>query len=92
MENNEHVSQNCIDLKWTDTPFEHKTQPFVSSNANHKHVHAPPTIPIPSRTNVKSDGKANLTGKGVKVSNTNNMYKMCSGCVSKPVTRLIDQM
>ena len=25
MENGVHVSQNCIDLKWTDAPFEPKT-------------------------------------------------------------------
>ena len=64
----------------------------MSSNAKYEHVHAPPTIPVPSNTNVKRDGKANLTGKGIKVSNTNNMYKMCNGNVSKPVTRLITQM
>ena len=50
-ENGTHVSQNCIDLKWTDAPFEPKTQPFVSSDANHKHVYASPTIPVPSHTN-----------------------------------------
>ena len=82
-ENGAHISQNCIDLKWTDAPFEPKIQPFMSSNANYKHVHAPPTIPVPSSTNVKCDGKANLTEKGVKVSNTNNMYKTCSGHVSR---------
>ena len=77
MENGTHVSRNHIDLKWTDAPFEPKTQPFMSSNANHKHVHAPPTTPVPSSTNVKCTGKANLTKKGINVSN-NNMYKMCS--------------
>ena len=91
MENGAHVSQNGIDLKQTDAPFEPKTQPFVSSNANHKHVHVPPTTPVPFSTNVKYTGKANLTEKGINVSN-NNMYKMHSGCVSKPVTRLITQM
>ena len=64
----------------------------MSNYANHKHVHAPPTIPVPSSTNVKHDGKANLTEKGVKISNTNNVCKMRSGHVSKPVTRLITQM
>ena len=52
MENGVHVSQNRIDLKWTEAPFEPKTQPFISSNANLKHVHAP-TTPVPSSTNVK---------------------------------------
>ena len=92
MENGAHVSQNCIDLKQTDAPFEPKTQPFASSNVNHKHVHAPPTIPVPSNTNVKCDGKANLTEKGVKVSNTNDMYKTRSCHISNPATRLITQM
>ena len=41
-ENGVHVSQNCIDLKWTDAPFEPKTQPFVSSNAKSKHALPPP--------------------------------------------------
>ena len=90
-ENSTHVSQNCIDLKWTDAPFEPKTQPFVSSHANYKHVHAHPTTPVPSNTNVKCSDKVNLTKKGINVSN-NNMYKTCSGHVSKPVTRLITQM
>ena len=44
MENGVHVSQNHIDLKWTDAPFETKTQPFVSSNAKSKH--APPTTVV----------------------------------------------
>ena len=38
MENGVHVSQNCIDLKQTDAPFEPKTQPFMSSNAKSKHA------------------------------------------------------
>ena len=74
-----------------DAPFALKTQdPVMSSNAKSKH--APPTIPVPSSTNGKCDGKANLTEKGVKASNTNNVHKMCSSHVLKPVTRLITQM
>ena len=41
-ENGTHVSRNCIDLKWTDAPFEPKTQP-VSNFAKSKH--APPKGP-----------------------------------------------
>ena len=90
MENGVHVSRNRIDLKWTDTPFEPKTQP-VSSNANHKH--APTTVP--SSTNVKCTDKAKLVGKTVEVGKsnlTNSMYTTCSGNISKPATRLIIQM
>ena len=45
MENGVHVSRNCIDLKWTDAPFEPKTksQPFISGNAKSKHA---PTTPV----------------------------------------------
>ena len=61
-----------------------------------KSQHALPTTLVPSNTNTnaKYTGKANLTAMGVKVSNAcaNNVYKMCSGHVSKPVTRLITQM
>ena len=94
MENGVHVSQNCIHLKWTDTPFEPKakTKPFVSSNANHKHA---PTTPVPSSTNVKHNSMAKLTEKRVEVrkSNlTNSLYTTCSGHISKPATRLITQM
>ena len=36
-ENGVHVSQNCIDLKWTDAAFEPETQPLWSSfKACHK--------------------------------------------------------
>ena len=60
----------------------------MSNNANHKH-----TPPNPVKiTNVQCTGKADLTEKGVKVSNTNDVYKMHSGCVTNPVTRLITQM
>ena len=57
-------------------------------DANFKH--APPN-PV-KITNVKCTGNANLTEKGVKASNTNDVYKTCSGHVSKPVTRSITQM
>ena len=79
MENSVHVSRNCIDLKWTDAPFELKT---------------PPT-PVPSSTNIKCTGKAKLTEKRVDIrkSNlTNSMYTTCSGHISMPATRLITQM
>ena len=91
MENGPHVSKNCIDLKWTDAP---KTQPFMSSNANLKHVHVP-TIPVPCSTNVKHNSKAKPTEKRVEVIKSNlanSMYTTCSGCTSKPATRLIAQM
>ena len=57
----------------------------MSNYANNKHVHAPATTPVPSSTYVKCTGKANFTEKGINVSN-NNIYKMHSGHVSKPVT------
>ena len=93
MENGVHISQNCIDLKWTDASFEPKTQPFVSSNAKSKHT--PPTTPVPSSTNIKCTGKAKLTEKRVearKSNLTNSMYTTCSGHISNPATRLITQM
>ena len=88
-ENGTHVRRNCIDLKWTDTPSEPKTetQP-VSSNAKFKH--APTTVPY--STNVKHNNKAKLIGKRVEVSNSNSMYTTHSGRISKPATRLITQM
>ena len=64
VENGVHVSRNCIDLKWTDAPFEPKTQPFVSSNAKSKHA---PTTPVPPCTNVKHNSKAKLNEKRVEV-------------------------
>ena len=88
-ENDVHVSQNHIDLKHTDAPFEPKTQPFMSSNANHKH--APPTTPLPSSTNVKHNSKAKLNVKRVEVRKsylTKSMYTTGSGHISKPATRL----
>ena len=99
MENGTHTSKNCIDLKCTSVHFDPKpninvlpnTRQTVSSDAILKHVHASPTTPVPSSTNVKCTSKANLTEKGINVSN-NKTYKTCSGCVSKPVTRLITQM
>ena len=90
-ENDTHVSRNCIDLKWTDAPFEPKTetQP-VSSNAKSKH--APPNVP---NSNIKPDDKAKLIMKRVEVrksNSTNSIYTTCSGHISKPATRLITQM
>ena len=95
MENGTHISWNCIDLKCTSVQFDPKpstnvlpkTRHTVSNDANLKH--APPN-PV-KITNVKCTGKANLTEKGINVSN-NSMYKTCSGHVSKPVTRSITQM
>ena len=54
IENGTHMSRNHIDLKWTDAPFEPRTQP-VSSFA--KAQHAPPKVP---NTNVKCTDKAKL--------------------------------
>ena len=61
-EHSTHVSRNCIDLKWIDTPFEPGTQP-VSVFA--KSQHAPPKVP---NTNVKYTNKARLLLKRVEVS------------------------
>ena len=67
MENGTHVSQNRIDLKWTDTPVDLKSQdPIVSSNAKSKY--APPRVP---NSNVKCMGKAKLTEKRVEVRKSN---------------------
>ena len=85
-EHGTHTSRNHLDLKRTDAPFELKP---VSNFANSKHA---PT-PVPS--NVKHDNKAKLIGKRVNVrkcNSTNSMYTTCSGCISKPATRLITQM
>ena len=90
-EHSTHVSRSCIDLKWTDVPFEPKTQP-VSNFANSKH--APPPI-IPSSNNGKCTDKAKLILKRVEVSKfnqSNSMYTTCSGRISKPAKRLITQM
>ena len=73
-------------------PFEPKTKPVMSLNANFKH--APTHNPV-KVTNVKCTGKANLIGKEIDVrkpNSSNSMYKMCSGHISKPVARLITQM
>ena len=91
-EHGTHVSRNHIDLKQTDAPFEPKTetQP-VSKFAKSKH--APTTVQ--SSANVKHDNKAKLIWKRVdvrKCNSTNSTYTTCSGCISKPATRLITQM
>ena len=86
------ISSYCIDLKCTDVLFDFKTSPVVSSNA--KSMHAPPSN-LTKASNVKHSSKTKLTEKGVgvrKSNSTNNVYKICSGHVSKPVTRLITQM
>ena len=89
-----YISRNCIDSKCTSVQFDPrpdinvlpKTRQTVSSDANFKH--APPN-PV-KVTNTKCTGKASFTEKGINVSN--NMYKMCSGRVSKPMSRLTTQM
>ena len=88
-ENGTHISRNCIDLKWTDRPFEPRTQP-VSSFA--KSQHALPKVP---NTNVKCTDKAKLIPKRVEVSKfnkSNSMYTTLSGHILKPATRLITQV
>ena len=91
-EHGTHVSRNHIDLKWTDTPFEQKTEAQLVSNvAKSKHA---PTI-IPSGTNGKCTDKAKLIPKRVEVSKfnqSNSMYTTCSGHISKPTKRIITQM
>ena len=44
-EHSTHVSRNHIDLKWTDAPFEQKTETQPVSNFA-KSKHAPPQITI----------------------------------------------
>ena len=44
MENGLHISRNCVDLKCTDAPFELKTQPVVSTNANLSMLHPKPQL------------------------------------------------
>ena len=86
MESGRNISRNRIDLKWTKAPFE--AQPVMSRIAT---LHAPSNNP---NTNVKHSGKANLIKKRVEVrqNNSEGTYKTCSGCISRPTTRLITQM
>ena len=78
------MSQNRIDLRWTKVPY-------TVSYANFKHV-----PPIPDNTNAKfkQPNKANLLQKEITVrkSNSDDVYRTCSGHISKPTTRLIKSM
>ena len=85
-----HVSRNRIDLKWTDAPFEPKTETQPVSNFD-RSKHATPTT-VPSSTNVKCTDNAKLIAKSVEVSKSNSMYTTHSGCISKPAKRPITQM
>ena len=90
-ENGVHVSQNCFDLKWTDTPFQPKTQPFRSSNATLSMcMHLPPLFHLVLMLSITA--RQSSPRKGRKSNLTNSMYTTCSGCISKPATRLITQM
>ena len=90
-EHGTHVSRNCIDLKWADTPFEPKTETQPVSNFA-KSKHAPTVVPSSTNTNVKHDNKAKLIGKRVEVNRSTSMYPTCSGCISNPAKRLITHM
>ena len=91
MENSRHISRNCIDLKWTDAPFEPKSQTKSVSNFA-KCKHAPTIVPSSTNANVKHDNKAKLIGKRVEAGKSTSMYTTHSGHISKPATRLITQM
>ena len=58
MENGMHISRNCINLRWTDAPFEPKTQTKSVSNSA-RSTHAPLKVP---NTNVKHDGMGKPIG------------------------------
>ena len=90
MENGTDISRNCIDLKWTDALFETQPHPVMSKIAKSRHAPSHNTIPC-STANIKHSDKANLIKERVEIRKS-NLYTMQSGCISKPATRLIDQM
>ena len=85
----QNVSRNHIDLKKTNVQY---TRQHNVSSANF--MHANPSInPNTTKTNFKSSSKAELPGKEINVRNVkNDVYVTCSGCMSKPTTRLIASM
>ena len=74
--------RNRIDLKWTEAPFEPVVSRITTS-------HAPSNNPS---TNAKHSDKANLTKEREKIRTHTTTYKMRSGHISRPTTRLITQM
>ena len=89
-ENGRIISQNHIDLRCTNVPYICKES---VSYVNSKHVPIPP-IPDNTNANFKQPNKAKLLEKEINVRKSNNnnsgdAYRTCSGCISKPATRLI---
>ena len=88
-ESGKNISRNHIDLKWTKAPFEAQPHPVMSRIAK---SHAPSNNSNIPNTNVKHSDKADLMKERVKVRMHTTGYKMCSGHISRPTTRLITQM
>ena len=80
----QNISCNRIDLKKTNVQY---TQQHNVSSANS--MHANPSInPNTTKTNFKSSSREELPGKEISVRNVkNDVYVMCSGCMSKPTAR-----
>ena len=80
------ISQNHIDLRWTNVPYKESV-----SYANFKHV-----PPIPDNTNAKfkQPNKAKLLEKEIIVrkNNSDDVNRTHSGHISKLATRLITSM
>ena len=81
------ISQNCIDLRWTNVPYVCKES---VSYARSKHVFPPP---IPDNTNAKfkQPNKAKLLEKEITIRKSNSgihVYRTRSGHISKVATRL----
>ena len=93
-ESGTNISRNCIDLKWTNAPFESQPQQVVSKFAKSQHAPSFNTVPSSTSVNIKHSDKAKLIGKSVeaKSSNKSSMYTTRSGHMSKPTARLIASM
>ena len=89
-ENGRIMSQYQIDLRWTNVPYVRKES---VSYANSKHV-SPPPDPDNTNTKFKQPNKAKLLEKEIIVrkNNSDDVYRIRSGCISKPATRLITSM
>ena len=88
------ISQNCIDLRCTNVPYICKGS-VSYANSNSKHVFPPPPISDTINAKFKQPNKTKLLEKEIKVRNSNNnsnIYRTCSGCISKPTVRLITRM
>ena len=80
------ISQNRIDLRWTNVPYECKES---VSYANSKHI--PPTSPN-TNAKFKQPNKAKLLGKEITTRKSDDVYRTRSGHMSKPTARLIASM